>query len=251
MNRILVVGDSCTDIFIYGDINRLSPEAPVPVFNPVKKVKNGGMTKNVVANLRALGCDVDIITNIGEIRKLRYVHIDTNQMIVRVDEDDNCEQINEATRMNICNNMYQGRGYDAIIISDYCKGFLSELDIELICKSNENVFMDTKKAFGSWAVHADFIKINSLEFDRNREIIPLYPELNEKLIVTKGRYGCIFKDKLFPVEEVAVKDVSGAGDTFLAALVSEYVKNNDIELAIHFAQLCTTKVVQKHGVSTV
>ena len=41
MNRILVVGDSCTDIFIYGDINRLSPEAPVPVFNPVKKVKNG------------------------------------------------------------------------------------------------------------------------------------------------------------------------------------------------------------------
>ena len=134
MHRILLVGDSCTDIFIYGDINRLSPDAPVPVFNPVKKVKNGGMTKNVVANLRALGCDVDIITNIGVIRKLRYVHIDTNQMIVRVDEDDNCAQRNEATRMNICNKMNQGRGYDAIIISDYCKGVLTELDVELICK---------------------------------------------------------------------------------------------------------------------
>ena len=251
MNRILVVGDSCTDIFIYGDINRLSPEAPVPVFNPIKKVKNGGMTKNVVANLRALGCDVDIVTNISEIRKLRYIHIDTNQMIVRVDEDDKCEQIDEVIRMNICNNKHQGIEYDAIIISDYCKGFLTELDIELICKSNKNVFMDTKKAFGAWAIHADFIKINSLEFDRNKEIIPKHSELNEKLIVTKGRYGCTFRGKLFPVEEVSVKDVSGAGDTFLAALVSEYVQNKDIELAIHFAQLCTTKVVQKHGVSTV
>ena len=53
MSNVLVVGDSCTDIFIYGDINRLSPEAPVPVFNPIKRVKNGGMSKNVVANLKA------------------------------------------------------------------------------------------------------------------------------------------------------------------------------------------------------
>ena len=251
MNKILVVGDSCTDIFIYGDINRLSPEAPVPVFNPIKKVKNGGMSKNVVANLKSLGCEVDIITNIDEIRKKRYVHIDTNQMIVRVDEDDRCEQIDEALRMNICNNRYQGKDYDAIIISDYCKGFLTELDIEALCKSNENVFMDTKKIFGKWATHADYIKINSLEFDRNKNIIPNYPELNEKLIVTRGRYGCSFRDKLYPVEEVPVKDVSGAGDTFLSALVSEYLNSKDIELAIRFAQICTTKVVQKHGVSTI
>ena len=251
MSNVLVVGDSCTDIFIYGDINRLSPEAPVPVFNPIKRVKNGGMSKNVVANLKALGCNADIVTNIDEIRKIRYIHIDTNQMIVRVDEDDRCEQIDEAIRMNICNNKHQGKYYDAIIISDYCKGFLTELDIELLCKSNKNVFMDTKKILGEWCTHADYIKINSLEFDRNKKIIPKHSELNEKLIVTRGRYGCNFRNRLFSVEEVSVKDVSGAGDTFLAALVSEYLKSEDIEMAIRFAQICTTKVVQKHGVSTI
>ena len=48
-----------------------------------------------------------------------------------------------------------------------------------------------------------------------------------------------------------VKDISGAGDTFLAGLVVEYLKSNDIVASIAFAQECTKIVVQKHGVSTV
>ena len=54
-----------------------------------------------------------------------------------------------------------------------------------------------------------------------------------------------------PTEEVPVKDVSGAGDTFLAGLVCKYIKTNDIEKSIKFAQECTMKVVQKHGVTTI
>jgi sugar/nucleoside kinase (ribokinase family) len=50
---------------------------------------------------------------------------------------------------------------------------------------------------------------------------------------------------------VPVKDISGAGDTFLAGLVSKYLKTVDIIKSIEFAQKCTTKVVQKHGVSTI
>ena len=49
----------------------------------------------------------------------------------------------------------------------------------------------------------------------------------------------------------SVKDISGAGDTFLAGLVIEYVRSQNIEKAIQFAQDCTTIVVQKSGVSTV
>ena len=64
-------------------------------------------------------------------------------------------------------------------------------------------------------------------------------------------FNLIFKNKIFPTQEVPVKDVSGAGDTFLAGLVFEYVKSGNINKAIKFAQICTTKVVQKHGVSTV
>ena len=48
-----------------------------------------------------------------------------------------------------------------------------------------------------------------------------------------------------------VKDISGAGDTFLAGLVVEYVRSDDIQKAIDYAQECTKIVVQKHGVSTI
>ena len=61
--KMLVVGDSCTDVFVYGDIKRLSPEAPVPVFNPIKEKSNGGMAKNVVNNVEALKSNVYSITN--------------------------------------------------------------------------------------------------------------------------------------------------------------------------------------------
>jgi len=115
----------------------------------------------------------------------------------------------------------------------------------------KNVFIDTKKMLGDWAQNAKIIKINSLEYKKNYDIMPNFPQLEDKLIVTLGKNGCKYKDKLFSTEEVPVKDVSGAGDTFLAALVVEYLKTNDIERAINFAQDCTTKVVQKHGVATI
>ena len=71
----------------------------------------------------------------------------------------------------------------------------------------------------------------------------------KRYIVTKGNEGCLFQDKVYPTEDVPVKDISGAGDTFLAGLVVEYLKSNDIIKSIEFAQECTTRVVQKHGVS--
>ena len=72
--KILVIGDSCTDVFIYGSCNRLAPEAPVPIFEPIKTVTNDGMAGNVVANLRKLGVgNVELITNREQITKTRYV----------------------------------------------------------------------------------------------------------------------------------------------------------------------------------
>ena len=72
-----------------------------------------------------------------------------------------------------------------------------------------------------------------------------------KTIITKGNAGCRFQGKIYPTEDVPVKDISGAGDTFLAGLVVEYARTGDIIKAIDFAQECTKIVVQKHGVSTV
>ena len=249
--KVLVIGDSCEDIFIYGDIIRLSPEAPVPILQPTRETKNGGMALNVYNNFLSLGVEVNIVTNKkSQIRKVRYVDNRSSQMVLRIDENDDCEEIDEITRMHICNNQYQNKTYDAIVISDYCKGFLSKTDIELLCKSNKNVFVDTKKQLGKWIEHATFIKINSFEYKKNYEYFH-NSEFTNKLIITLGSKGCRYNGKDFSVKEVPVKDVSGAGDTFLAGLVYGYLDTNSIYKAIKFAQKCTTIVVQKHGVSTV
>ena len=81
--KILIIGDSCTDVFIYGDINRICPEAPVPVLKPTHTTENGGMSKNVQRNIEVLGCETNIITNDNDIRKVRYVDNSSNQLVLR------------------------------------------------------------------------------------------------------------------------------------------------------------------------
>ena len=255
--NVLVIGDSCKDVFIYGDIERISPEAPVPVFKPTHTEKNDGMAKNVANNVESLDMHIYTITNENCIIKKRYVENRSSQMVLRVDEHDYCDRIKIKRLQGITNNKFTSYGLtgiidkiDAIIVSDYCKGFLEESDIEHICKYNKNVFVDTKKKLGKWIKDADFIKINELEYKKNHELLS-DKGFEEKLIVTLGSKGCRYKDKVFNVKEVPVKDVSGAGDTFIAGLVRGYLDTNNIESAIEFAQKCTTHVVQKHGVATV
>ena len=242
--NILVIGDSCIDEFIYCDIERICPEAPVPVLKPTKSKYNRGMASNVVENLKALGAKVDLITNIESIKKTRYVDNRSGQMVMRVDKNDNCGRI-EIGELN--DNGY----FDAVIISDYCKGFLLEEDInEITNRFKCPIFLDTKKQLGDWCENISFIKINEFEHKKNFERLPNYPFILDKMIVTIGSKGCKYKNKIYSVPEVSVKDVSGAGDTFLAGLVTNYLKHNNIEQAIKFANECATIVVQKRGVTT-
>lgn len=242
--KILVIGDSCVDIFKYGKVERIAPEAPIPIIVPERETSNPGMAGNVVKNIEALGHTVDFITNKQEIRKIRYVCSKYNHLLLRVDENDTCEKIDPI--------IPQPEMYDAVIISDYCKGFLDEEDIEIISKNFDcPTFLDTKKILGNWAHNIDFIKINYHEYERNKEVLENDPILNSKTIVTRGKYGCDYQGKNYPTVDVPVKDVSGAGDTFLSGLVVEYSRSKDINLAIDFAQKCTTIVIQKSGVSTI
>jgi len=242
--KILVIGDSCKDIFRYGKVNRLAPEAPVPIIIPEREISNLGMAGNVVTNLKALGAEVEFITNKSEIRKIRYVCSKYNHLLLRVDENDTCEKIDTA--------ILQPKTYAAVIISDYCKGFLNEEDIEIISKSFDcPIFLDTKKILGEWAHNIDFIKINYHEYERNKEVLEHNSILQNKTIVTRGKYGCDYQGKNYPTIDVPVKDVSGAGDTFLSGLVVEYIRSKSIDLSINFAQKCTTVVIQKSGVSTI
>ncbi len=243
--NVLVIGDSCTDKFIYCNIERVCPEAPVPVMNPIRETSNPGMAYNVVENLKSLNLEVDLITNPETITKTRYVDNRSGQMVVRIDENDICKQI-DPTHIAI-----QWKKYDAVIISDYCKGFLTEGDIKYIAQCHPLVFMDTKKQLGSWCNDISFIKINEFEHRKNFELLPNYPQIQDKLIVTRGKEGCEYMGKIYPVPPVSVKDVSGAGDTFLSGLVSEYLKTKNIVTSLKFANECATQVVQKRGVAVI
>ena len=89
--KILVIGDSCHDVFVYGKCDRICPEAPVPVFTPKETKTNGGMARNVYNNIKSLvneNIEVSLVTNTNLITKTRYVDYKTNQMLLRIDDDD-------------------------------------------------------------------------------------------------------------------------------------------------------------------
>ena len=138
--NILVIGESCRDIFKYGKCIRLCPEAPVPVFDFVQQIENDGMAHNVYNNVKSLGVSVDIVTNSNwkSITKTRFVDISSNHMFMRYDEGDK-----KYGKCDIHSIDYEK--YDAIVISDYNKGFLSEEDIGTIGRHHRCVFLDTKK----------------------------------------------------------------------------------------------------------
>ena len=162
MSGILVIGETCRDVFVYCDSNRLCPEAPVPVLNIVDQRENPGMAGNVRRNIESLlGDAIDINTNTNwyEIAKTRYVHKESNHMFFRVDTTQSIP------RINVKDIDFD---YDLIVISDYNKGFLLEEDIEYICTNHPNVFIDTKKILGPWVKDARYIKINDYEY-RNSE----------------------------------------------------------------------------------
>jgi D-beta-D-heptose 7-phosphate kinase/D-beta-D-heptose 1-phosphate adenosyltransferase len=242
--KILVIGDSCEDVFIYGKVDRLSPEGPVPVFIPLYEVKNGGMAKNVVRNLESMGADVDLVTNTTPLKKVRYVDDSFNHLFLRVDEGNYCESLDRSNLPNLKN-------YDAILISDYNKGFLSEDDVQYISNNHNLVIIDTKKKINNWIENASFIKINFHEYQNNLDFLNKNQNILNKTLITRGKYGCDFLNKNYPTEKVDVKDVSGAGDTFVAAFLWKYLFTNNVELSITYANNCSTIVVQKRGVNTI
>ena len=87
--KFLVIGDSCTDEFVYCNVHRLSSEVPIPIFSLEKNVKTGGLADNVLRNVKAFGIDCDIISDGNELVKTRYVDEKTNhtRSIRRIDRE--------------------------------------------------------------------------------------------------------------------------------------------------------------------
>ena len=238
---ILVIGDSCIDRYLYGHVKRICPEAPVPVFQPEGGLRqSGGMAANVAANLNALGCEVELFTNETKPVKTRYIDIHSGQMVLRTDENDRVFE-----PLPILSERHLKA--ELVVMSDYNKGFMSAGEMTSFAgKFDCPIFVDTKKRVGDWLSWATCVKINDKEWSDSG-----YPQM-PNICVTKGPEGALWQGRIYPPKTVVeVRDVCGAGDTFLAAMAAMYLKTRSMEDAIEFALLCSAEVVSHPGVVTV
>jgi len=228
--KVLLIGDSCIDEYVYGTCERLNPEAPVPILKYQRKEVRHGMAWNVRENLKSFGMEVYILTNDEKIIKTRYIDEKYNHQILRVDTENLVKPMSYDLPKE---------DFDAIVISDYDKGFITkERLFQIVFTSRCPVFVDSKKT--DLPESNCYIKINEDESKRLKS-------KNDNLIITKGSNGAEFDGVHYPGSRVNVFDVVGAGDTFLSALVYFYLKYGRIEEAIPYANKAASIAVQNFG----
>jgi len=232
--KILLLGDNCTDIYRFGTVDRISPEAPVPVFKTAYDITKPGMAGNVAENLKALGCDVQFLYT-DTSTKTRLIDSRSRQHIVRVDKDVDCQPMSIDSEIPPI--------YDAIVISDYNKGTITyELIEDLRKEFSGPIFVDTKKTDLA-RLEGCIIKINKHE----SSLLTSKPKSG--LIVTHGGDGVVWDNWCFGAKTVEVSDVCGAGDTFLSALTYQYLNTKgDMHKSITFAIDASAVTVQHLGV---
>jgi bifunctional ADP-heptose synthase (sugar kinase/adenylyltransferase) len=177
-------------------------------------------------------------------------------MLLRVDKNDKAED-----EFN-CRNIPWSE-YDAVLISNYGKGFLRPCGVREVCQKHSNVYLDSNKVKLSCDLPSNlkFLKINEHELEVNPHLkshlaaegghAPSYTR-PDQIIVTYGHKGCKYMGEWYePPEKVVAQDLSGAGDTFLAALAVSMTEFGDALKAIGYANECASKVVTKRGVATV
>ncbi len=193
--KILVVGDVMLDKYYFGEVSRISPEAPVPI-NHVTKVKETlGGAANVAHNLARLGCQTFLISQIGKdnhgdvfFKKLKSYGVDGSkifradkptttkirvisghQQMLRLDFEDTAEIDGDAEKIFLENVFAEIEKVDAVIISDYGKGVCSEeICQKIICSCRQLkkiVMVDPKGDDWSKYSSANFITPNLKEFN--------------------------------------------------------------------------------------
>jgi D-glycero-beta-D-manno-heptose-7-phosphate kinase len=206
--RIIVLGDLMLDEFVWGEVRRISPEAPVPIVEVERETWSLGGAANVVANLLALGVQpipIGIVGADGAAQRLRNCLIEAgaetsgvlsdqtrpttyktrilahslahSQQMIRADRESRAPITRDMEDRIISVFNEALNDSDAVIISDYDKGLLTprllSATIEASHKRNKSVSLDPKiKNFQHYR-HVDYIKPNHFEAERitNIEII--------------------------------------------------------------------------------
>jgi len=240
MTKVLVIGDTILDKYIYGTSERLSPEAPVPVVS-LQEVKTSlGGAGLVKENLRSLGVDVELM-DLSNPRSVKTRVMCDGHYITRIDEDYHTEDAWE----NIKHKSF--KNYDYVILSDYNKGVLDEAEkiIEHLNSFGCKVIVDPKRhAYnykGAWLVKPNGKEYNNLGFNSwDGNIITTNADKNVTAKIDGKEYS-------FAVDKVEVSDVTGAGDCFLAGFVYGLTKNYSYKKSIEIAIKGSTESVKHVG----
>jgi D-beta-D-heptose 7-phosphate kinase/D-beta-D-heptose 1-phosphate adenosyltransferase len=296
--NILVIGDLMIDHYLWGSCERISPEAPVQVVDIAKETTVLGGAGNVINNLKALGANVSVAGVIGdddngeELRvMLRAIDVDESKLIVqkgrktskksrviavsqqilRYDKEskEDIEASSVDTIMDILRNDLAD--YDAVILSDYGKGVLTENLTQSIIKAagsaGVKVLVDPKGSDFSKYRGATLLTPNKKEAQLATGIvIKDDATLKEALLkmkeecdlaislITLSEDGIAVFDKevkKFPTVAKEVFDVTGAGDTVIASIAYALSAGKTIEETAKFANLAAGVVVGKIGSATV
>jgi D-beta-D-heptose 7-phosphate kinase/D-beta-D-heptose 1-phosphate adenosyltransferase len=195
---VAVIGDVMLDEFVYGDVNRISPEASTPVLQTRRTEYMPGGAANVARGVCAMGCDADLVTVIGddtagrqyikEIKKLghslipwfgidntrpttcktRFVSEQHHNHLLRVDRESSEPVSGDVLRrLSIASHTaINERDVSVIVFSDYCKGMLPRYLVEQLvpaaCATNKTVIVDTKGDVAPYR-GATIVKLNLRE----------------------------------------------------------------------------------------
>lgn len=215
---IYILGDYIVDMYIFGDVERISPEGPIPIFKETGFKQRPGGAANVAANMRALRSDFQFFGTKNS-TKIRYIA--DNRIVFRRDRD------NPITNQDI---NYDWTDVTWCILSDYKKGYLDRVkDIIKSAKdSGVKIAVDPKRTIDEYT-GADIVKFNLKELKDYADVEDLEEcdSVRNKfnigaVVVTLGSGGVYISSDEYtgtiPAEEHQVSDVTGAGDVFIAAM---------------------------------
>lgn len=283
--NVLVIGDIMLDEYIIGDVNRISPEAPVPIVLVTEKKYCLGGCGNVLNNLRALNVNTTCISTIGKdlegakiFSLLNEICVNTSFIIkhpipttikTRIVTENKIQMLRidreitnypEFLKNKIINNIVSCltiNTFNVIIISDYNKGGFFELIINTIIKYSKDsiIIADIKPENIKYLNnHIYLLKPNEKEYLK----IKSFPYSHPKYILnTLGKKGMVLYDILDNViqtiksKPVEVYNVSGAGDTVMAVLATCIGLNLDIQTSTYIANECGRYVVQYPGTTPI
>jgi D-beta-D-heptose 7-phosphate kinase/D-beta-D-heptose 1-phosphate adenosyltransferase len=296
--NILVIGDVMLDRYVIGEVKRISPEAPVPVLAVREEKSVAGGAANVALNLKALGANVETIgwfgndergdelfdilgrRNIGVDQEFRFSTAPTisksrvtasNQQICRVDREASTECYSPDLNLLGKDITEKVKLADAVIISDYGKGFVTNQLLKLVSVNAKFLAIDPKPSRLLQYAKPDLITPNRFEalelaglsresrdpFPQENVVLKIFEQFAPTMLaVTLGADGMLLAedgeiDKIIPTSAQEVFDVSGAGDTVIAALTLGLVAGKDFQSAAEFANLAAGVVVGKVGTATV